>query len=70
MLNRVIQVKLVKPKKKVEEVPETSESYFEDKAEFISNKIDGTMKKIGMFAIGYVVIDTFRQVMVAKANRG
>jgi hypothetical protein len=68
MFNRAIQVKMVNTKKNEQEVV-TSESYFEKKAEVISREIDSMMKKIGFLAIGYVVIDTARQVLVARANR-
>jgi len=59
---------MVNTKKNEQEVV-TSESYFEKKAEVISREIDSMMKKIGFLAIGYVVIDTARQVLVARANR-
>lgn len=69
MFNRALQVKMVNTKKDETEQVETSQSYFEKRAEVISKTLDDTMKKVGMFAIGYVVIDTVRQVLVAKANR-
>lgn len=69
MFNRALQVKMVNTKKNEPEQVEVSESHFEKRAEVISKTLDDTVRKLGMFAIGYVVIDTFRQVMVARANK-
>lgn len=69
MFNRALQVKVVPTKKIERETPESSESYFEKRAEVISKTIDSTMRKVGTLAIGYVVVDTVRQVLVARANR-
>lgn len=69
MFNRALQVKMVHTKKNETEPVDTSQSYFEKRAEVISKTLDDTMKKVGVFAIGYIVIDTVRQVLVAKANR-
>jgi hypothetical protein len=69
MFNRAIQVKMVNTKKQEPQEPVASDSYFEKKAEVVSREIDGVMRKVGMLAIGYVVVDTLRQVLVARANR-
>lgn len=67
MFNRALQVKVVKTKK-TETNPDRPETY-EEKVAVINNSIDRAIRKIGMFAIGYIVLDTFRQVLVASANK-
>lgn len=69
MFNRALQVKVVPTEKKDRHASESSESYFEKRAEVISKTIDSTMRKVGTLAIGYIVVDTVRQVLVARANR-
>lgn len=69
MFNRALQVKVVKNAKNESEKTDTSDSYFEKRADVISHMIESTMKKAGALAIGYVIIDTARQVLVARANR-
>ena len=69
MFNRALQVKVVPTEKKDRQTTASSESYFEKRAEVISKTIDSTMRKVGTLAIGYIVVDTVRQVLVARANR-
>lgn len=69
MFNRALQVKVVKETKTEPEKAVPSDSYFEKRADVISHMIESTMKKAGALAIGYVIIDTARQVLVARANR-
>lgn len=68
MFNREIQVKMVKKTKNETEV-DTTDSHFEGKAAIISNAVDNGLKRIGIAIVSYVLVDTVRQVLVAKASK-
>lgn len=63
---RTIQVGLAKPSTDVaeESIP------FADKATIVSVCVDSAVKKIGFAVAGYVLLDTFRKVMIARAIQG
>ncbi len=65
-MRRSVQVSLVKPK-----ADETSEVdiTFEGKTAIIGHYLDKMMSKIGTAVIGYVVVDTLRQIAVTKATQ-
>lgn len=66
MFNRTLHVKLVKTKK---ETPVTSvqEISLEGKVAIIGHYAERAVKKAGQAIVAYVVVDTLRQVIVAKA---
>lgn len=62
-----LEVKLVKDNKS-ESVASTSLDKVELVASHIGYTINRVVKTVGVMAIGYVVVDTFRQVLVAQAR--
>ena len=64
-----MQVRFVKNKKHEETPASTKETTVEGIAAIAGYTIDRGIKKIGMFCIGYVVLDTVRQVLVAQATK-
>lgn len=69
MLNRTLQVKMVKNDKEELTSPIRTENTFEDKASIIGYHFERTAVKIGFGIIIYVFADTLRQVLVALATR-
>jgi hypothetical protein len=69
MLNRALQVKMIKTDKSELQSTVLPESNFEDKALVIGLTIDNSIKKVGKFVIGYIIVDTIRQVLVASAKK-
>lgn len=68
MFNRTLEMKLVKKNKK--ETPQVSQT--ETKFEMVAAigyHIERTLHKAGMAALAYVVLDTVRQVALAKVNQ-
>ena len=67
MLNRALQVKMIKMD---DSVPGTAKAEpSPELASIISYTIDRSIERIGIAVCAYVVLDTVRQVVVAKANR-
>lgn len=69
MLNRVLQVKLVKKDKHENTPPSQTDTTLEGKAAIIGQYFVKTVQTISGAVLMYVVADTARQVLVAKAER-
>lgn len=69
MFNRVLQVKMVKSKKNDPEAPAPTDLPFERKAAIVGNYAERIVEKIGGAIVTYIIVDTVRQVLVAKATR-
>ena len=69
MFNRTLQVKMIKPKK--EELTTTLPPGvdLEEKVAIVSYYFERALEKIAVSVITYVVLDTLRQVLIARANR-
>ncbi len=70
MLNRALQVKMVKNEKK-NSAPQTdqTDSHFEGKAAIIGAHLLTAVEKIGKTVVVFVLVDTIRQVAIAKAQK-
>ncbi len=70
MRNRVLQVKMVKNENK-NAAPQTdqTDSHFEGKTAIIGAHLLAAVEKIGKGVIVYVLVDTVRQVAVARASK-
>ena len=68
MFNRALEVKMIKkPKDDVtDEIP--TDILFEQKTKIIGRQVDKTVVKVGAVVVIYVLLDTFRRVMVVRAN--
>lgn len=69
MFNREVQVRFVKKNRKNNEVVESSEVDVEEVVKSVNEVFDNMIKKIAMAALGYVVIDTGRKILVAKVSK-
>lgn len=69
MLNRALQVKMVKTSKDESNTTENDTVDFELKVDTITNAFEKIIKRIGYAAIGYVVIDTARRIVIEKATQ-
>ena len=70
MFNRAIQVKVVKTKQpEAAPHPLKTEPEFEKKVTIIGNTFEKTLMKVGMLAIGYIAIDTVRQMLIESAKK-
>ncbi len=70
MRNRVLQVKMVKNENKNEPPKaDQNDKHFEGKAAIIGAHLLSAVEKIGKGVVIYVLVDTFRQVAVAKAKK-
>lgn len=69
MFNRALQVKVIKSKKEEPLTPTQTDVSFETKVAVLGYYVEKAVAKVGTAAITYVVLDTVRQVMVAKASR-
>jgi hypothetical protein len=67
-MNRTLRVDLVKKEKAHENGTDQSGAEFEEKAKIISNLVEESAIKIGIFMCAYVLLDTVRKVAVAKAS--
>lgn len=67
MLNRKLEVKMVKSNKTESQDPAQPEPSLEEKVATIGYYAERIVKKAGQAALAYVAIDTIRQVVVAKA---
>lgn len=66
MFNRTLQLRMVKTTKETQPVS-VQEISLEGKVAIIGHYAERALKKAGQIAISYVVVDTMRQVIVAKA---
>lgn len=70
MLNRTLQVKMVKVGKDDVVVDSTTDTTtFEGKVAIVGRQLERVVEKAASAVVTYVVIDTIRQIMVARANR-
>jgi hypothetical protein len=68
MFNREIQVKMAKTNKKAD--PESSqEDFVPATLMYVSKSVNNLFKELGKGLVVYIVLDTFRQIMVEKAKR-
>lgn len=68
MFNRTIQMKVTKTPKAKSENVNTNETECEGKTAIIAYTIDRGFRKIGAAVCAYVVLDTMRQVLIARAK--
>lgn len=66
MFNRAIKLKVVKTEKKV--ATPVNDIPVEAKYALVANLVSSGIEKIGKAAICYVLVDTLRQVAIAKAS--
>jgi hypothetical protein len=65
MLNRRIEMKLVKPPKKPSDTPETSEkASVEDYVQLVRESAKGAAKYVAVGVGCYMLLDTFRQCAI------
>ena len=69
MFNREIRVNWVKKTKTEDVVTEPKEDLFERRAAIVSSSIDKSLRWIGSAVVTYVVVDTVRQILVARASK-
>lgn len=69
MLNRVIQLKLVKRSKHENAAPSQTDTNLEGKAAIIGHYLADSIDKIGGVVLTYIILDTIRQMLVAKAQK-
>jgi len=69
MFNRAIQVKMVKTDKKAAPAVAKSDQDFEQKAVIATALAERVVKKAALGVAGYVVLDTFRRVLVTLAEK-
>jgi hypothetical protein len=67
MFNREIQVRVVKAKKQEKQPPAEADISLEGKVAIIGYYTEKGIRKVGQAVIGYVVVDTLRQILIAKA---
>lgn len=67
MFNRALEMKLVKKNKNETEPSSQKDVHFEGKAAIIGYYFERCIKKAGSIALAYVLLDTGRQVLIAKA---
>jgi hypothetical protein len=68
MFNRALQVKMVKSSKN-EAPPTPTEDKFVSRATFVAYASKSVIQEIGSAVVAYIVLDTIRQVLVAKASK-
>ncbi len=69
MRNRALQVRLVKTQTEDVNGSVPQEAEFEFKVATVTNALDKIFKRVGTAALAYVVIDTARKVIIAKATQ-
>lgn len=69
MFNRTLQVKMIKNKELEQSAPDQKETTLEGKAAIIGYYTERAISKAGRAALAYVVLDTFRKVVVAWATK-
>jgi hypothetical protein len=68
MFNREIQVKVVKNDKKTDQEP-TQEDIVPATLMYVSASVNNLFKELGKGVFVYLILDTFRQIMVEKAKK-
>ena len=69
MLNREIRVDIAKKSKNGAETTAEPDTTFEVKALFVSKLVEENVQKIMLGVFGYVLLDTFRKVVVASVTK-
>jgi hypothetical protein len=70
MKKRVVQVRIVKENEAEEaDVISVSGPHYEKVIDKISDEIERGLKIIGIAFVGYVIVDTARQLLVARATQ-
>lgn len=69
MFNRTIQVRVVKTKEEAPRTASSSDTSFEGKTAIIAHTFDRTLEKLANAVVAYVVVDTVRKVLIARASR-
>lgn len=69
MFNRAIQMRLINTTK--EEIPKTekTDKHFEGKAAIVGYHLERFVLHVGVVGLSYVIVDTVRKVLVAKASK-
>jgi hypothetical protein len=67
MFNRTLQVKMVKPSNGENEKADATLNNKINVVTAIGNHADRLLKNVGIGVITYVIADTLRQVLIAKA---
>lgn len=68
MRNRAIQMRIVNTETN-KETTTTFDPHFDKKAETISRMFDKGVERVVVAVVGYVVVDTIRKVVIAKASK-
>lgn len=66
---RQLQVRLVKTPKPETVTPEVPNTTVQHVVSTLAHTVDKTVRTLGLVAIGYVVLDTVRSVVLAKATQ-
>ena len=69
MFNRAIQVKMVKPNKDEAQQTVQPELQFEKKVAIVAGYSELLINKVAGAAVTYILLDTIRKVLVAKASK-
>lgn len=69
MFNRQLQVKLIKSKKEDAAKASQTDHTYEGKGAIFGYYLERAIDKAGRAAITYIVLDTVRQVMVARIQK-
>jgi hypothetical protein len=69
MLNRELKVDIVKKNRNGTETATEPDTTFEVKALFVSKLVEENVQKIMIGVFGYVLLDTFRKVVVASVSK-
>lgn len=68
--NRAIQFKVTKDDKSPEDSKKNDNMTFSEKLAIVTVEAEIVAKKVCLGVAGYILLDTFRQVMIEKAKRG
>lgn len=68
MFGRHVEVKMVKNSKHSVE-PIVAEVAFEKRVTVIGNSIERGLRNVGVVVIGYLILDTVRQVVIESAKK-
>lgn len=69
MFNRAIQMRLINTNKEEIHTTEKTDKQFEGKAAIVGYHLQRFIMQVGVVTISYVVVDTVRKVLVAKASK-
>lgn len=68
-MKRALQIKMVKTDPKESTTPTEEDVDFGDKVITLTAAAEILIRKLGAAALGYVVLDTLRQVVIARAAK-